>query len=79
MIRLANFGGFLILIYIWFNYANWTLIPNTTNTLSKITVHTIQSLPGAFISFTLLSLSIIFDNFNVISYDDKNVIELFYA
>lgn len=62
MIRLANFGGFLISLYIWFNYTEWTLIANSNIIISRMIVNIIHLFPNYMINFFLLMLIIIFLN-----------------
>lgn len=60
MIRIANLGSFFISLYFWFNYAEWTIIPNSNNIISRTSVNIIQSIPNYLISFFILALIVIF-------------------
>ena len=58
MSKILNLGGFLSLIYFWYNFQNWTLSSNDSNLLSQKLVKILTAIPSMLISFIIIILLI---------------------
>lgn len=64
MNRITSLGGFLTLLYIWYNFKEWTLTANETNILSPYLVKILKIIPNFLIS-TMIILVLIFLILNI--------------
>lgn len=60
MIKIANFGGLLLLIYLWHNISLWSLSANTVNIVSSNIVFSLQNIPKFIITVIFIIMVLIY-------------------
>ncbi len=58
MNRITSLGGFLALLYIWYQYKEWTITTNETNVVSHYLVKILNIIPNFIISMSIVLMLI---------------------
>lgn len=58
MNRITSLGGFLALIYIWYQYKEWTITVNETNVVSPYLIKIVHTIPNFIISTSIVLMLI---------------------